>query len=128
MTLRNAVHRAAHFHLAETQPDHATNQPWALFAFLWHPDTVPLADAMLHTATAHASGTLPGLTTPIPGTLVVDPTGTTATFTATASFLRVATGLAPVLPNDTYTLRLYSVSSRGNFPPPCEVRVYINRP
>jgi LysM repeat protein len=33
-----------------------------------------------------------------------------------------------VLPNDTYTLRLYSVSSRGNFPPPCEVRVFINRP
>ncbi|MBI5878223.1 MAG: LysM peptidoglycan-binding domain-containing protein [Chloroflexi bacterium] len=31
------------------------------------------------------------------------------------------------LPNDVYTLRLYAVSSRGNFPPPCEVRVTIQK-
>lgn len=62
-TLRQAVHRAAHFHVAETQPDHATNQPWALFAFLWHPDTVPLADALLHAATAHGSGATPSALT-----------------------------------------------------------------
>lgn len=32
-----------------------------------------------------------------------------------------------VLPNGVYKLRLYAVSSRGNFPSPCEVRVVINR-
>lgn len=31
------------------------------------------------------------------------------------------------LPNDVYTLRLYAVSSRGNFPPPCEVQVTIQK-
>lgn len=47
--LASTVARSTRFHLAETQPDHATNQPWALFAFLWNPDTQPMADEMLHT-------------------------------------------------------------------------------
>jgi len=45
-----AVARAAVFHLNETQPDHATNQPWGLAAFLRSPETRPLADQMLHAA------------------------------------------------------------------------------
>lgn len=49
-TMRKAVVRAADYHLNETQPDHATNDPWALFAFLWNPQSRPLADAMLHAA------------------------------------------------------------------------------
>jgi hypothetical protein len=32
------------------QPDHATNQPWGLPAFLLCAETRPLADQVLHTA------------------------------------------------------------------------------
>jgi hypothetical protein len=45
-----AVARAAEFHLNETQPDHATNQPWALAAFARSPATRSVADGMLHSA------------------------------------------------------------------------------
>ncbi|HMB94496.1 MAG TPA: hypothetical protein VKK61_00505, partial [Tepidisphaeraceae bacterium] len=38
-TIATAVARNAQFHLEQTQPDHATNQPWALFAFIWNPLT-----------------------------------------------------------------------------------------
>jgi hypothetical protein len=52
-----AVQRNTQFHLAETQPDHATAQPWGLFAFIWNPDTRSLADQLLHNATfGHAAG------------------------------------------------------------------------
>jgi len=44
-----AVRRNAIFHLEESQPDHATNQPWALFAFIRVAEARPLADQMLHT-------------------------------------------------------------------------------
>jgi len=46
-----AVARAAQFHLNETQPDHATAQPWGLFAFIWNDATRPLADQLLHAVT-----------------------------------------------------------------------------
>jgi hypothetical protein len=46
--LAAAVQRATMFHLHETQPDHATSQPWGIFAFIWNPATHPLADQMLH--------------------------------------------------------------------------------
>ena len=49
-TVAAAVARATDYHLRETQPDHATNQPWGLFAFVWNPSTRPAADAMLHAA------------------------------------------------------------------------------
>lgn len=45
-----AARRAAHYHLHETQPDHATQLPWAVHAFLLDPSTFPLADTLLHTA------------------------------------------------------------------------------
>ena len=65
--LASAVARATRFHQNETQPDHATNQPWGLFAFLWNPDTRSVADGMLSTLQIHggASGNesqMPGLT------------------------------------------------------------------
>lgn len=41
--------RAAAYHVAETQPDHATSQPWGLLAFALSDPARPLADEMLHT-------------------------------------------------------------------------------
>jgi hypothetical protein len=49
-TLAAAVARNVAFHLNETQPDHATAQPWALFAFAWNSGTRALADQVLHAA------------------------------------------------------------------------------
>ncbi|MGA2496612.1 MAG: hypothetical protein ABSH20_02665 [Tepidisphaeraceae bacterium] len=52
-----AVRRATEFHINETQPDHATTQPWGLFAFIWNPATRILADGLLHAAqTQHPDG------------------------------------------------------------------------
>lgn len=45
----SVVARSAAFHLEETQPDHATSEPWGLFAFLCFAETIPLADQLLHT-------------------------------------------------------------------------------
>lgn len=50
-----AVDAAAEYHQAETEPDHATGQPWALFAFASNPRTRPLADQVLHGAMVHAA-------------------------------------------------------------------------
>jgi hypothetical protein len=49
-TVGSAVARNTLFHLNETQPDHATNQPWALFAFAWNSATRMIADDLLHNA------------------------------------------------------------------------------
>jgi hypothetical protein len=49
-TVAAAVTKATEFHQRETQPDHATAQPWGLFAFIWNPQTRPLADQVLHSA------------------------------------------------------------------------------
>lgn len=54
----DAVVRAARFHTAETQPDHATSQPWALHAFALSQDTYPLAELLLHGALAQNAGRL----------------------------------------------------------------------
>jgi hypothetical protein len=43
-----AAHRAAEFHLLETQPDHATQQPWAIFAFCSIPAGRIQAEQILH--------------------------------------------------------------------------------
>lgn len=53
-TVAAAVARAAAYHVAETQPDHATEQPWGLFAFIWSPPARPLADQLLHAMTINA--------------------------------------------------------------------------
>jgi hypothetical protein len=49
----SAVCRAAEFHTLEIQPDHATAQPWALHAFIYHEPARPLADQMLHALEAN---------------------------------------------------------------------------
>jgi hypothetical protein len=63
-----AVARAAIFHQNETQPDHATTQPWAVFAFVWNPDTRPLADQLLHAQSVQS----PGGATGVPLMLLAD--------------------------------------------------------
>lgn len=61
-TVAAAVKRNSAYHLRETQPDHATTQPWGLFAFVWNPPTRPLADQLLHAAKAqHAGGAVGGV-------------------------------------------------------------------
>jgi hypothetical protein len=47
-TVAAAVQRSTSFHFAETQPDHATNLPWAVFPFIWNSSTRSLADTILH--------------------------------------------------------------------------------
>jgi hypothetical protein len=54
--LEAAIARNAEFHQAETQPDHATNQPWGLAAFVRNPATRPLADGVLHAAATIGRG------------------------------------------------------------------------
>jgi hypothetical protein len=43
-----AVARSAKFIQREIEPDHATREPWALFACVWNESTRPLADQILH--------------------------------------------------------------------------------
>jgi len=43
-----SVTSAAKFQAEEIQPDHATLEPWALFAYLVYPDARMLADHLLH--------------------------------------------------------------------------------
>ncbi len=62
-TLAAAVQRNTDFHLRETQPDHATAHPFGLFAFLWNPDSRPLADSLLHTLQTQPPSTRAGLPT-----------------------------------------------------------------
>jgi len=47
-TVAAAVARSTNYHFAETQPDHATNLPWAVFPFIWNASTRSLADTILH--------------------------------------------------------------------------------
>ncbi|HEV8377302.1 MAG TPA: hypothetical protein VGP99_00510 [Tepidisphaeraceae bacterium] len=47
-TVAAAVKKNTEFHLRETQPDHATSQPFGLFAFIWNEATRSLADQMLN--------------------------------------------------------------------------------
>ena len=60
-TVAAAVARATEHHLRETQPDHATAQPWALFAFAWDERTRPLADGLLHALSVHRPGGADGV-------------------------------------------------------------------
>jgi hypothetical protein len=54
-TVARAVARSADFMSREVQPDHATSQPWGLFAFVWNWASRPLADQVLHTATVQSA-------------------------------------------------------------------------
>jgi hypothetical protein len=46
--LASAVSRSTTFVQNEIEPDHATGQPWGVFAFIWNPATRPLAEQLLH--------------------------------------------------------------------------------
>lgn len=52
--LRQRIQRALRWHLEHTQPDNATNRPWALHAFLLEgsPEAVAYAGTLLHNAQA----------------------------------------------------------------------------
>jgi hypothetical protein len=54
--LAAAVARNTEYHQRETQPDHATQQPWGLFAFVWNAATRPLAEQLLHAASVQRVG------------------------------------------------------------------------
>jgi len=55
-TWAKRVEEIAMYHLENTQPDNATNQPWGLFAFLWSAKTRSFAEQQMHDATAHSGG------------------------------------------------------------------------
>lgn len=55
------VKRATDFHFDDTQPDHATHQPWAVFPFVWNSRTRILADQLIHAATVQHVGTIDGV-------------------------------------------------------------------
>jgi|GEM_PF-957195 len=60
-TVAAAVARAGAFHQNETQPDHATTQPWGLFALIWNNQTKPLADQLLHSVKLQQPGAIDGV-------------------------------------------------------------------
>ncbi len=45
------VEEIATYHLANTQPDHTSTQPWGIFAFLWSPKTRSFAEQQLQDVT-----------------------------------------------------------------------------
>jgi hypothetical protein len=57
--LDRAVQKAARFHLEETQPDHASAQPWGLLAFVQYAQ--PLADQVLHAMMMQYPGGVSGV-------------------------------------------------------------------
>lgn len=63
------VEQVALHHLQNTQPDHATRQPWAVFAFLWSPRTRVFAEQLIHDATVHGGS---GRVGPVGGILLAD--------------------------------------------------------
>lgn len=66
--LQNTIGRCVEFHLAEIQPDHATNEPWAIHAFVLHPQGETSAGALLHAAMVQGGGSL----TPVASLIVRD--------------------------------------------------------
>ena len=54
-----AVRRCAEFHLLETQPDHATAEPWGLLAFIRYAPS--LADQVLHAMSMQYAGGIRGI-------------------------------------------------------------------
>ena len=45
-----SVRRATAFHQNETEPNHASDAPWGLFAFVWNRETRTVADGLLSAA------------------------------------------------------------------------------
>ena len=57
-----AARRSAAYHVAETQPDHATNEPWGLPGFLCDAESAVMADQLLHAAGVQQPGRAGGVT------------------------------------------------------------------
>ncbi len=66
--LQAELDRCVDFHVAEIQPDHATNEPWAIHAFLRHPQGETSAGSLLHAAMVQGGGEL----TPVAGLILRD--------------------------------------------------------
>jgi hypothetical protein len=61
-TIARAVARSTMLTLNEIEPDHATGQPWGLFAFIWNPQTRgPLADQLLHAVEMRQTSAIDGV-------------------------------------------------------------------
>jgi hypothetical protein len=67
-SLMDPLMRCVEFHLKEIQPDHATNEPWAIHAFILHPEGNLTAETLLHAAMVQGSGHL----TPVARSVVRD--------------------------------------------------------
>lgn len=63
-----AIARCVAFHLAEIQPDHATNEPWAIHAFAATDAGKLTAETLLHAAMVQGAGVL----TPAARLIVID--------------------------------------------------------
>jgi hypothetical protein len=57
-SLEAPLRRCVEFHLAEIQPDHATNEPWAIHAFGLHPDGNITGETLLHAGFVQGGGAL----------------------------------------------------------------------
>jgi hypothetical protein len=57
-SLEDPIRRCVELHIAEIQPDHATNEPWAIHAFARHPDGQMTAETLLHAAMVNNGGSL----------------------------------------------------------------------
>jgi hypothetical protein len=57
-SLADPLGRCVEFHLAEIQPDHATNEPWAVHAYAMHEEGTVTAETLLHAAMVQGSGSL----------------------------------------------------------------------
>lgn len=67
------VEEVAMHHLENTQPDNTTNEPWALFAFLWSAQTRSFAEQQIHDATTQGVG-------PVAAMLMADAANSLAAF------------------------------------------------
>ncbi len=56
--LQEKLDACINFHLAEIQPDHATNEPWAIHAFAAHANGNVTAETLLHAGMVHGGGQL----------------------------------------------------------------------
>ena len=63
-----AIERCVAYHVAEIQPDHATNEPWAVHALGLHADGNITAETLLHAAFVQGAGGL----TPVAQLVVAD--------------------------------------------------------
>jgi hypothetical protein len=57
----SGVRRSTAWHQMETQPDHATAEPFGVFAFIWNPQTKGVAEGMMHAVRTAQPGGVDGV-------------------------------------------------------------------